>query len=83
MWAVEQELCSGQPGKQMQSREAGCGEAQTLGCGFLSLETRGRQSTNWRWKWNEGPLDSEQGGPLGLLSFTAEGILLDIAPGTV
>lgn len=65
--------------EQMWSRGAGCGEAQALGCGFLSLGTRVRHSSNWRCKWNEGPLDLEQGGPLELLSFTAEGLPLDIA----
>lgn len=69
--------------EQMWSKGAGYGEAQTLRHGVLSLEIRARQSSNWRWKWYEGPLDSEQGGPLELLPFTAEGLPLNVAPETI
>lgn len=70
-WGQLSRSCApGPPGEQMWSRGAGCGEAQTLEHGVLSLGARARQSSA-----------SEQGGPLGLLPLTAEGLPLDIGPG--
>lgn len=69
---------SGQPREQMWGRGASCGEAQTLGqWGSKPGRAATGDGNGRRVLW------TQQGGPLETLSLTAEGLPLDIAPGTM